>query len=54
LNIIVDAPLDLCKILDAVDAAAHNLPTDSSTNSDWRPTVIRKEGFANYPTARLQ
>ncbi|KAG7587014.1 Exonuclease RNase T/DNA polymerase III [Arabidopsis thaliana x Arabidopsis arenosa] len=54
LNIVVDIPPDLCKILDAADAAAHNLPIDSSTNSDWRPTVIRKEGFANYPTARLQ
>lgn len=54
LNIVVDIPPALCKILDAADAAAHNLPIDSSTNSDWRPTVIRKEGFANYPTARLQ
>lgn len=54
LNIVVDVPPDLCKILDASDAAVHNLPIDSSTSSDWRPTVMRKEGFANYPTARLQ
>ncbi|KAL1216763.1 Protein NEN3 [Cardamine amara subsp. amara] len=56
LNIVVNVPLppDLCKILDASDAAANNLPIDSSTGSDWRPTVIRNEGFANYPTARLQ
>lgn len=53
LNIVVNVPPDLCKILDASDAAANNLSIDS-TGSDWRPTVIRKEGFANYPTARLQ
>ncbi|XP_010471528.1 PREDICTED: protein NEN3-like [Camelina sativa] len=54
MNIVVDIPPDLCKILDASDAAAHNLLIDSSTSSDWRPTVMRKEGFTNYPTARLQ
>ncbi|CAN8239788.1 unnamed protein product [Cochlearia groenlandica] len=56
LNIVVDVPPDLCKILDASDAAARNLwiDSDSSSNSDWRHTVMRKEGFANYPTARLQ
>nr|AGZ19451.1 APOLLO [Boechera sp. IPK 215] len=54
MNIVVDIPPDLCKILDAYDAAAHNLLIDSSTSSDWRPTVMMKEGFANYPTARLQ
>lgn len=54
LNIVVDVPPDLCKILDASNDVAHNLSIDSGTSSDWRPTVIRKEGFANYPTARLQ
>ncbi|VVA95254.1 unnamed protein product [Arabis nemorensis] len=54
LNIVVDVPPDLCKILDASDDVAHNLSIDSSTSSDWRRTIMRKEGFANYPTARLQ
>ncbi|ESQ27718.1 hypothetical protein EUTSA_v10018430mg [Eutrema salsugineum] len=54
LNIVVDVPPGLCKILDASDDVAHNLLIDSGTSSDWRPTVMRKEGFANYPTARLQ
>ncbi|KFK41884.1 hypothetical protein AALP_AA2G184700 [Arabis alpina] len=54
LNIVVDVPPDLCKILDASDDVARNLLIDSSTSSDWRLTVMRKEGFTNYPTARLQ
>ncbi|CAA7043249.1 unnamed protein product [Microthlaspi erraticum] len=54
LNIVVDVPPDLCKILDASDDAAHDLYIDSETSSGWRPTVMRKEGFVNYPTARLQ
>ncbi|XP_010428423.1 PREDICTED: protein NEN3-like [Camelina sativa] len=54
MNIVVNIPPDLSKILDASDAAAHNLLIDSSTGSGWRPTVMRKEGFAKYPTARLQ
>lgn len=56
LNIVVDLPPDLCMILDASDAAVRNLRIDSSSSSSsgWRPTVMRKEGFANYPTARLQ
>lgn len=54
LNIVVDVPPDLGKILDASDDVTHNLLIDSGTSSDWRLTVMRKEGFANYPTARLQ
>ncbi|KAG2254335.1 hypothetical protein Bca52824_084471 [Brassica carinata] len=54
LNIVVDLPPDLCKILDEANDVAHNLSVESGTTSDWRLTVMRKEGFANYPTARLQ
>ncbi|KAF8111404.1 hypothetical protein N665_0076s0376 [Sinapis alba] len=54
LNIVVDLPPDLCKILDEANDVAHNLSVDSGTTSGWRLTVMRKEGFAKYPTARLQ
>ncbi|CAH8355840.1 unnamed protein product [Eruca vesicaria subsp. sativa] len=54
LNIVVDLPPDLCKILDEANDVAHSLSVGSGTDSEWRLTVMRKEGFANYPTARLQ
>ncbi|KAL1373263.1 hypothetical protein AAHE18_01G261900 [Arachis hypogaea] len=39
--------------LDACDSVVQKLSVDSGSSSDWRPVVIRKEGFFNYPTARL-
>lgn len=54
LNIVVDLPPDLCKILEEADDVARNLSVESGTTSGWRLTVMRKKGFANYPTARLQ
>ncbi|RID55948.1 hypothetical protein BRARA_G03181 [Brassica rapa] len=54
LNIVVDLPPDLCKILEEANDVARNLSVESGTSSGWRLTVMRKKGFANYPTARLQ
>ncbi|CAL9031343.1 unnamed protein product [Prunus brigantina] len=53
LNIVADASPNLCEVLDACDAIAQKLSVDSGSNSEWRPVVIRKEGFYNYPTVRL-
>ena len=54
LSFVVDASPSLCKVLDACDSVAQKLCLDSGSSSDWRPAVIRKDGFFNYPTARLQ
>lgn len=54
LNIVVDLPPGLCKILDEANDVAHKLSLESGTASEWRLTVMRKEGFTKYPTARLQ
>ncbi|XP_015942936.1 protein NEN1 [Arachis duranensis] len=53
LNFVVDTSPSLCKVLDACDSVVQKLSVDSGSSSDWRPVVIRKEGFFNYPTARL-
>ncbi|KAL6282222.1 hypothetical protein ACE6H2_013151 [Prunus campanulata] len=53
LNIVADASPNLCEVLDACDGIAQKLSVDSGSNSEWRPVVIRKEGFYNYPTVRL-
>ncbi|XP_057420336.1 protein NEN2 [Lotus japonicus] len=53
LNFVVDASPSLCDVLDACDRVAQKLSSDSGSSSDWRPVVIRKEGFFNYPTIRL-
>ena len=54
LNFVANAPQSLCKVLDACDGIAQKLSLDSGSNSEWRPVVIRKNGFVNYPTVRLQ
>lgn len=54
LNIVFDAPPKLCEVLDACDGLAQKLSLDSGSSSEWRPVVIRKEGYYNYPTVRLQ
>lgn len=54
LNIVFDAPPNLCEVLDACDGIAQKLSLDSGSSSEWRPVVIRKEGFYSYPTVRLQ
>ncbi|KAL6183067.1 hypothetical protein ACLB2K_044478 [Fragaria x ananassa] len=53
LNIVFDAPPKLCEVLDACDGLAQKLSLDSGSSSEWRPVVIRKEGYYNYPTVRL-
>jgi hypothetical protein len=54
LNFVVDPSPSLCNVLDACDNVARKLSSESGSGSDWRPVVIRKEGFFNYPTIRLQ
>jgi hypothetical protein len=51
---VVDPSPNLCNVLDACDNVARKLSSESGSGSDWRPVVIRKEGFFNYPTIRLQ
>ncbi|KEH31951.1 putative ribonuclease H-like domain-containing protein [Medicago truncatula] len=53
LNFVVDPSPSLCNVLDACDNVARKLSSESGSSSDWRPVVIRKEGFFNYPTIRL-
>ncbi|XP_020226620.1 protein NEN1 [Cajanus cajan] len=53
LSFVVDSSPSLCNVLDACDRVAQKLTLDSGSSSDWRPAVIRKEGFFNYPTVRL-
>ncbi|XP_027332380.1 protein NEN2 isoform X2 [Abrus precatorius] len=53
LSLVVDPSPSLCNVLDACDRVAQKLSSDSGSSSDWRPVVIRKEGFFNYPTVRL-
>ncbi|XP_058761682.1 protein NEN1-like [Vicia villosa] len=53
LNFVVDPSPSLCNVLEACDNVARKLSAESGSGSDWRPVVIRKEGFYNYPTIRL-
>ncbi|KAK6925044.1 Exonuclease, RNase T/DNA polymerase III [Dillenia turbinata] len=52
LNLLVDTSPSLCRVLDACDTHAQKLSVDSGSSSEWRPVVIRKDGF-NSSTARL-
>lgn len=54
LSFVLDASPDLCQVLDACDNLAHKRSLDSGSSSDWRPVVVRKAGFVNSPTIRLQ
>jgi len=54
LSFVVDPSPSLCNVLDACDRVAQKLTVDSGSISDWRSAVVRKEGFFNYPTVRLQ
>lgn len=54
LNFVVDPSPSLCNVLEACDSVARKLSMDSGSMSDWMPVVIRKDGFFNYPTIRLQ
>lgn len=50
----LDPSQSLCKVLEACDGIAQKLSLESGSSSDWRPVVVRKDGFFNYPTMRLQ
>ncbi|XP_028753651.1 protein NEN3-like [Neltuma alba] len=50
----LDPSQTLCKVLEACDGKAQKLCLESGGSTDWRPVVARKDGFSNYPTARLQ
>lgn len=53
LSIVVDATPNLCQILDTADGLAQKLSADSDSSSEWKPVVIRKPGYMNFPTIRL-
>ncbi|EEF47833.1 protein NEN1 [Ricinus communis] len=53
LSFVVDAPPNLCSILDTCDGSAQKLSVESGSTSDWRQVVSRKPGFVNYPIVRL-
>ncbi|KAF5730166.1 hypothetical protein HS088_TW20G00538 [Tripterygium wilfordii] len=52
-SFVVDVPPTLCTVLDACDGVVQKVSLDSGSSSEWRPVVTRKNGFFNYPTARL-
>lgn len=54
LSFVVDVPPSLCRVLEASDDIAQKLFTDSGSGSEWRPVVVRKNGYLNYPTMRIQ
>lgn len=53
LNILVDIPENLSKILEFCDGIAQKSSQDSGSTSEWRP-LIKKYGYVNCPTVRLQ
>ncbi|CAK9330108.1 unnamed protein product [Citrullus colocynthis] len=53
LSFVVDVPPSLCMVLEASDGVAQRLFSDSGSGSEWRPVVMRKNGYFNYPTMRL-
>lgn len=52
LNIVVDIPENLCKVLEFCDGLAQRSSQESGSTSDWRP-LIKKYGYVNHPTVRL-
>ncbi|XP_021733876.1 protein NEN1-like [Chenopodium quinoa] len=53
LSFVVDAPPSVCQVLEACDNHAQSLFAESGSTSDWRPVVVRKNGYWNFPTIRL-
>ncbi|KAG9154760.1 hypothetical protein Leryth_014256 [Lithospermum erythrorhizon] len=53
LAFVANATPSLCRVLDTIDNLAQKLSTESGSDSEWRPMVIRKPGFLNSPTVRL-
>lgn len=54
LSFVVDVPPSLCGVLEASDGVAQRLSSDSGSVSQWRPIVMRKNGYFDYPTMRIQ
>ncbi|KAF0926041.1 hypothetical protein E2562_020723 [Oryza meyeriana var. granulata] len=52
LNILVDIPENLSKVLEFCDGIAQRSSQDSGSTSEWRP-LIKKYGYVNRPTVRL-
>lgn len=52
LNILVNVPDNLCKILDACERAAQKSSIDSGSSSEWRP-VVKKNGYSTSSSVRL-
>lgn len=53
LTLVANATPSVCKVLDTIDDLAQKLSAESGSNSEWRPMVIRKPGYFNSPTLRL-
>ncbi|KAK4257207.1 hypothetical protein QN277_006824 [Acacia crassicarpa] len=56
LNFVVDLDPSqtLFKVLEDCDRKAQRLSLESGSSSEWRPVIIRNDGFFNYYTLRLQ
>ncbi|GJN20561.1 hypothetical protein PR202_gb07953 [Eleusine coracana subsp. coracana] len=52
LNIVVEVPENLSKILELCDDIARRSSQESGSTSEWRP-LIKKYGYVNHPTVRL-
>ncbi|RZR94557.1 hypothetical protein BHM03_00023263 [Ensete ventricosum] len=52
LSIVVDAPENLCKVLDVCDQVARISSENSGSNSEWRP-LLKKNDYSNTFTIRL-
>ncbi|XP_078447785.1 protein NEN1-like isoform X1 [Wolffia australiana] len=53
LSIVVNAPLNVCSLLDLCDDLAQETVLESGSNSEWR-AVIKRAGPSGFPTFRLQ
>jgi hypothetical protein len=52
LNIVVEIPENLCKVLEKCDEMA-KMSLEAGSISQWRP-LVKKNGYINLPTVRLQ
>ncbi|CAM8933918.1 unnamed protein product [Rhodiola kirilowii] len=53
LNFVADAAPNICRVLDACDDAALKQSVASGSDSEWRPVVVRKNGYINSTNVRL-
>ncbi|KAJ4750589.1 hypothetical protein LUZ62_084994 [Rhynchospora pubera] len=52
LNVVVEVPEKLCKVLEQCDEMALKMSMESGSISQWRP-LVKKDGYVNQPTVRL-